>query len=59
MAKTKTENNEETILNMEKINGVYTKKKDFFLKQWWETYLGRLNKVTQGKPQCCKQERDF
>jgi hypothetical protein len=29
-------------------------KKDFFLKSWWNRYLKRLNKVTDGKPQCCK-----
>jgi len=54
MEKTQAKNKEETILNMEKINGVYTKKKIFFLKHWWNEYLGRLNKVTKDKPQCCK-----
>ena len=28
--------------------------KEFFLKAWWKKYLNRLNKVTDGKPQCCK-----
>ncbi len=54
MEMTQTRKTEETILNMEKIDGVYTKKKVFFLKHWWNEYLGRLNKVTKGKPQCCK-----
>jgi hypothetical protein len=34
---------------------VIEKKKTFFLKQWWNTYIKRLNKATGGnKPQCCK-----
>ncbi len=31
----------------------YLKKNSFFLKRWWNNYLKRLNKVTNGKPQCC------
>jgi len=54
MKKSETKKNNEIILDMEKTNGVYVKKKSFFLKRWWENYLGRLNKVTDGKPQCCK-----
>ncbi len=25
-----------------------------FFKRVWQRYLKRLNKVTKGKPQCCK-----
>ena len=31
----------------------YQKKNIFFLRRWWNNYLKRLNKVTNGKPQCC------
>ncbi|WP_457550984.1 YHS domain-containing protein [Desulfobacula sp.] len=31
----------------------YQKEHSFFLKKWWNNYLIRLNKVTNGKPQCC------
>lgn len=30
------------------------KKKSFFLKQLWNNYIKRLNKLTNGKQQCCK-----
>ncbi|NOX33725.1 MAG: hypothetical protein GXP56_08295 [Deltaproteobacteria bacterium] len=54
MEKAIAKRNKEVILEMEKFNGVYIQKKSFFLKQWWNNYLERLNRVTQGKPQCCK-----
>ena len=54
MGKTETKNTKEMVLEMEKSNGVYIKKKTFFLKQLWKVYLSRLNKITRGKPQCCK-----
>ena len=54
MEKTQEKNKEETILDIKKSDAVHAKKKVFFVKQWWNNYLGRLNKVTKGKPQCCK-----
>lgn len=54
MEKTKTKKDTPIILDMEKTNGVYTKRTSFFLKRWWNSYLARLNKITDGKPQCCK-----
>ncbi len=29
-------------------------KKASFFQRVWQRYLKRLNKVTKGKPQCCK-----
>ncbi len=40
--------------NKKKTDIVVEKKKSFFLKNWWNKYIKRLNKVTNGKPQCCK-----
>lgn len=37
----------------EKSPGTYLKKSSFFLKRWWDDYLVRLNKITDGKPRCC------
>lgn len=37
----------------EKSPGAYQKQSSFFLKRWWDNYLKRLNKVTNGKSQCC------
>ena len=37
----------------EKSPEAYRKKSSFFLKRWWNNYLKRLNKVTNGKPKCC------
>ena len=37
----------------EKSPEAYQKESSFFLKRWWNNYLKRLNKVTNGKPQCC------
>ncbi|MBU2454798.1 MAG: YHS domain-containing protein [Proteobacteria bacterium] len=37
----------------EKSPETYPKKSAFFLKRWWDKYLKRLNKTTNGKPQCC------
>lgn len=38
----------------EKKPEVYLKKSSFFLKRWWDNYLKRLNKSTDGKPpNCC------
>jgi YHS domain-containing protein len=31
----------------------YLKQSSFFLKRWWDNYLKRLNKATNGKSQCC------
>ncbi len=31
----------------------YAKQSTFFITRWWNNYLNRLNKVTNGKPQCC------
>jgi len=31
----------------------YLKQSSFFLARWWNNYLKRLNKVTNGKAQCC------
>ncbi len=33
---------------------VCKEKKTSVFSAWWNTYLKRLNKVTGGKPQCCK-----
>jgi hypothetical protein len=33
---------------------VAKKKKGSFIKKWWDKYVKRLNKITNGKPQCCK-----
>jgi hypothetical protein len=30
------------------------KKKNTFVKTLWDKYIKRLNKITNGKPQCCK-----
>ncbi|MBC8440908.1 MAG: YHS domain-containing protein [Deltaproteobacteria bacterium] len=37
----------------EKSPEAYQKESSFFLRRWWNNYLKRLNKVTNGKPQCC------
>lgn len=37
----------------EKSPDKYLKHSSFFLKRWWDNYLKRLNKVTNGKSQCC------
>ncbi|NOX33701.1 MAG: YHS domain-containing protein [Deltaproteobacteria bacterium] len=37
----------------EKSPETYRKKSSFFLKRVWDNYLRRLNKATNGKPQCC------
>ncbi|WP_299976755.1 YHS domain-containing protein [Desulfobacula sp.] len=37
----------------EKSPEAYKKKNSFFLTRWWNNYLKRLNKVTNGKPKCC------
>jgi len=39
---------------MEKQDRIDSKKKPSFLKRMWDNYLRRLNKTTNGKPQCCK-----
>lgn len=31
----------------------YLKESSFFLKRMWDSYLTRLNKITNGKGQCC------
>ena len=31
----------------------FQEESSFFLRRWWNNYLRRLNKVTNGKPQCC------
>jgi hypothetical protein len=54
MKKSQIKHNTDLVVDMEKSNGIHVKKKAFFLKRWWNSYLGRLNKVTNGKPQCCK-----
>lgn len=43
-----------SVVEMENQDGVYKKKKSFFLKRLWDSYIKRLNKITNGKPQCCK-----
>ncbi len=40
--------------NIERKNQVVKKKKGSFTKKWWDKYVKRLNKITNGKPQCCK-----
>jgi len=30
------------------------KKKASYIKTIWDKYIKRLNKITNGKPQCCK-----
>jgi len=40
--------------NKEKSEVVMDNKKPFFFKNWWNKYIKRLNKITNGKPQCCK-----
>ena len=30
------------------------KKNNTFIKKLWDNYIKRLNKITNGKPQCCK-----
>ena len=37
----------------EKSPRTYLNKSSFFLKRWWDNYLKRLNKITDGKSQCC------
>ena len=37
----------------EKSPEAYQKENISFLRRWWNNYLKRLNKVTNGKPQCC------
>jgi hypothetical protein len=53
MEKISTKKDNEIISDIKDSSGA-DKKKNFFLKRWWDSYLGRLNKVTKGKPQCCK-----
>ena len=40
--------------NIKRKNQVVKKKKGSFTKKWWDKYVKRLNKITNGKPQCCK-----
>ncbi len=34
--------------------GSMKKRQKSFIQRVWEKYIKRLNKVTDGKPQCCK-----
>jgi hypothetical protein len=40
--------------NIDTKTHVAKKKKGSFIKKWWDKYVKRLNKITNGKPQCCK-----
>ncbi|MCF6248359.1 MAG: YHS domain-containing protein [Desulfobacula sp.] len=40
-------------MEFEKTPEAFPIRSSFFLKRWWDRYLKRLNKVTDGKPQCC------
>jgi hypothetical protein len=40
--------------NIETKNHGANIKKDLFIKKWWDKYVKRLNRITNGKPQCCK-----
>jgi hypothetical protein len=40
--------------NIERKKQVEKKKTGSFIIKWWDKYIKRLNKITNGKPQCCK-----
>ncbi len=39
------------VLEMVKLNGIYTIKKMSFLRKWWSTYNNQLNKIAREKAQ--------